>query len=144
MPDDTSSAARLPAGCAILDLQIRGDERGSLVAIEGRRDVPFPIERVYYIFGTPPGVDRGFHAHLRLRQLAIAVSGACTMMLDDGHERTDVRLDRPNRGLAIGPMIWREMRDFTPDCVLMVLADAHYDAAEYLRDYPRFLEIARR
>ena len=126
----------------MIPLTQRGDERGSLVAIESGRDVPFAIARVYYIFGTSLGVDRGRHAHHNLRQLAIAVAGSCTMLLDDGKQRISVRLDDPAVGLTMGPMIWREMSDFSTDCVLMVLADAVYDEADYIRDYDAFLAAA--
>ncbi|MCW3797509.1 FdtA/QdtA family cupin domain-containing protein [Sphingomonas sp. BN140010] len=128
-------------GCRLLPLMVRGDERGSLVPIEAGITVPFDVKRVYTVFGTLPGVSRGFHAHLRLQQLVVAVCGACTMMLDDGSEKRDVPLDRPDVGLTIGPMVWHEMHNFTPDCVLMVLADAHYDEADYIRDYDRFMAL---
>lgn len=91
---------------------------------------PFPIRRVYYIFGTQPGVVRGRHAHRNLRQLAHCVSGACTMVVDD----TPYRLDSPEKGVTIGPNQWREMTDFTPDCVLVVYADQPYDATDYVWD----------
>lgn len=133
----------LPSGCALIDLHVMGDSRGSLIALERGRDVPFDVARVYYVFGTQPGVDRGFHAHLKLRQLAVAVSGGCTMVVDDGTTRAEVRLERPDVGLTIGPMVWREMRDFTSDCVLLVLADAPDDEADYIRDYPQFNRQAR-
>jgi dTDP-4-dehydrorhamnose 3,5-epimerase-like enzyme len=116
----------------LLDLKLRGDDRGSLVAIEGRRNIPFDIARVYYIFGTKPGVERGFHAHRRLDQYAISVSGSCTILLDDGTERLELRLDRPDQALRLGPMIWHEMRDFSPECVLMVVADDVYEESDYI------------
>jgi dTDP-4-dehydrorhamnose 3,5-epimerase len=134
----------LPPGCALVDLSVKGDARGSLIALEGGRDVPFDIARVYYVYATEPNVDRGFHAHRQLRQFAVAVSGGCTMVLDDGKERAEVRLDRPSLGLTIGPMVWREMREFTPHCVLLVLADALFDEADYIRDYEHFLRLVRR
>ena len=130
------------AGCRLLPLSVRGDERGSLVPIEAGRTIPFEVRRVYTVFGTKPGVKRGFHAHRDLRQLAVAVSGACTMVLDDGSKRVSLRLERPDEALLIGPMIWREMADFTPDCVLMVLADAFYDEVDYIRDYAAFQSFA--
>jgi dTDP-4-dehydrorhamnose 3,5-epimerase len=132
----------LPGGCALIPLAIKGDERGSLIAIEQCREVPFEMARVYYLFGTGPDVTRGLHAHRQLQQLAIAVAGSCTMLLDDGTTRTVIRLDDPSVGLLIRPMIWREMSDFTPDCVLLVVADAPYDEADYIRDYDEFLAFA--
>lgn len=134
----------LPKGCRLVPLAVRGDERGSLVAVEGSSSVPFAIQRVYYVYATEPGVTRGFHAHRALNQLAIAVAGSCTMLLDDGTSRVSVRLDCPETGLTLGPMIWREMSEFSPDCVLMVLADAPYDETDYIRDYDQFLALARK
>jgi dTDP-4-dehydrorhamnose 3,5-epimerase-like enzyme len=136
------SQAELPQGCSLLPLTIRGDDRGSLIAIEERRHVPFDIARMYYIFGTRSGVVRGRHAHLRLTQLLVAVAGSCTMSLDDGAMRTSLVLNEPATGLLLGPNVWREMSDFSPDCVLMVLADAPYDEADYIRDYDAFLAHA--
>ena len=130
-------------GCRLVPLAVRGDARGSLVAIEGTSDIPFAIERVYYVYATVTGVTRGLHAHRALHQLAVAVAGSCTMLLDDGTNKVSVRLDDPATGLTRGPMIWREMSDFSPDCVLMVLADAAYDEADYIRDYGEFLALAK-
>jgi RimJ/RimL family protein N-acetyltransferase/dTDP-4-dehydrorhamnose 3,5-epimerase-like enzyme len=115
-----------------------GDERGSLVALEGAKTVPFEIKRVYYIFGTQPGVARGFHAHRNLRQVAVCVTGKCRMVLDDGDKREEAWLDSPTKGLVIGDMVWREMHDFSSDCVLLVLASEHYDETDYIRSYEDF------
>ncbi|MFT0531219.1 sugar 3,4-ketoisomerase [Castellaniella hirudinis] len=122
-----------------VDFPPLGDARGSLVALEGNKTVPFDIRRVYYLFDTKAGVSRGFHAHRRLQQVAVCVTGSCRMVLDDGVRREDVLLDSPVRGLVIRSMVWREMHDFTPDCVLLVLASEHYDPADYIRDYRQFL-----
>lgn len=116
-----------------------GDERGSLVALEGRKTVPFAIQRVYYIFGTKAGVARGFHAHHGLEQVAVCVTGRCRIVLDDGKKREEAWLDTPTKGLYIGNMIWREMHDFSPDCVLLVLASQQYEESDYIRDYQVFL-----
>ena len=115
-----------------------GDDRGSLVALEANKTVPFDIKRVYYIFGTQAGVSRGFHAHRALQQVAICVTGKCRMVLDDGQRSEDVWLDSPTKGLLIGDLVWREMHDFSPDCVLLVLANEHYDEGDYIRDYTEF------
>lgn len=132
----------LPGGCHFIPLTVRGDERGRLVAIEQMSDVPFAIARVYYVYGTTPGTVRGHHAHRALNQLAVAVAGSCNMLLDDGTIRTEVRLDDPAVGLTLPPMVWHEMSDFSPDCVLMLLADAHYDEADYIRGYTEFTALA--
>lgn len=136
-------SSSLPKNCRLHDLSVRGDARGSLIALEGGREVPFDVARVYYIFGTKPGVERGFHAHERLTQWAICVGGSCTMRIDDGTTQADVLLDRPDVALEIGSMIWREMHHFSPDAVLLVLASAHYDPADYIRDHDEFLAKVR-
>jgi len=131
----------LPPGCRLIPLAVRGDERGRLVAIEQMNDAPFAIARVYLVYGTTPGTTRGHHAHCALNQLAVAVAGSCTMMLDDGTSKVSVRLDDPAVGLTLPPMVWHEMSDFSPDCVLMVLADAAYVETDYIRDYDQFAEL---
>jgi dTDP-4-dehydrorhamnose 3,5-epimerase-like enzyme len=128
----------------ILDFSTLGDERGSLIAIEQGYNAPFEIKRVYYIFDTKEGVERGFHAHKDLKQIAIAVKGSCTFVVDDGDKREEIPLNNPNQGLFIEGLIWREMKGFSPDCVLVVLASEHYDENDYIRDYNIFLEEARR
>lgn len=123
----------------LVDLPHLGDERGSLVALEARRAIPFDIKRVYYIFNTKTGMARGFHAHKALKQVAVCVTGSCRIMLDDGNRKEEVLLDSPKKGLVIGDLIWREMHDFTSDCVLLVLASEYYDEADYIRDYNDFI-----
>lgn len=122
----------------LIDLRSLGDERGSLIAIEANKHIPFEVKRVYYIFGTQPGVSRGFHAHKNLQQLAVCVSGKCRMLLDDGINKESVWLDSPTKGLLIGNNVWREMHEFSDDCVLLVLASEHYDESDYIRDYSEF------
>lgn len=128
----------------ILPLQPHGDERGSLVALEEGKNIPFQVKRVYYMFNTKSGVRRGFHAHKTLKQVAIAVRGSCRFLLDDGQERVEVMLDNPAQGLVIESFMWREMYDFSEDCVLMVLADQLYDESDYIRDYSQFIEVANK
>ena len=128
----------------LIPLQAHGDERGSLVALEEGKNIPFDIKRVYYMFKTNPGVTRGFHAHKTLKQVAIAVRGSCRFMLDDGRERVDILLDNPAQGLLIESFMWREMYDFSDDCVLMVLADQLYDENDYVRDYQVFREASKK
>lgn len=129
-----------------IDFQSLGDERGSLVAVEIGIDkaVPFDIKRIYYIYHTEQGVSRGYHAHRSLKQIAICVAGKCRMTLDDGKSREEVWLDSPTRGLVIEDMVWREMHEFSRDCVLLVLASEHYDESDYIRDYKEFVKGASR
>lgn len=126
----------------LLPLQTHGDDRGSLITLEQEKNIPFEIRRVYYMFNTADGVRRGFHAHKALKQVAIAVRGSCRFLLDDGHEKIEIYLDNPSQGLLIESFLWREMFDFSEDCVLMVLADSFYDEADYVRDYAEFLKLA--
>lgn len=128
-------------GTKLIDFKILGDERGSLVALEEDSSViPFAVKRVYYMWNTTSGMVRGKHAHYKLKQVLVCVSGSCDIVLDDGRERRTVRLDSPARGLFIDGFIWREMENFSQDAVLMVLASEHYEEADYIRDYDRFLK----
>jgi len=100
--------------------------------------VPFPIKRVYYIFGTKPGVKRGKHAHRKLRQLAICLSGSCRFLMDDGVSRQEILLSSNTHALGIEPMVWHEMEDFSADCVLLVLASDIYEESDYIRSRAEF------
>ena len=120
-----------------------GDDRGQLIAIEEMKDLPFDIRRVYYIYDTLPGVRRGFHAHKCLQQILICVSGSCKIHLDDGSDTAEVTLDKPYEGLYISNNMWREMYDFTPGAVLLVLASEHYDEADYIRNYDDFIKMVK-
>ena len=122
-----------------VQLQAHGDNGGMLIALEQDRNVPFVIRRVYYIFATQPDIHRGKHAHRHLNQLAVAVRGSVTFLLDDGSGPVEVVLDDPSHALMLGRMVWRELYDFSEDCVLMVLADQLYDPADYITDYDQFL-----
>lgn len=124
-----------------LDITSKGDERGQLVALEYENDIPFEIKRVYYLTGTKEGVPRGFHAHKELLQVAVCVSGRCLMKLDDGVSKEEVWLDAPDKAIIIDRMVWHEMHDFSPDCVLLVLASDIYDESDYLRDYSVFMSL---
>ncbi|EAQ53103.1 MULTISPECIES: FdtA/QdtA family cupin domain-containing protein [Vibrio] len=120
---------------------VLGDDRGSLVSLEELGNIPFEIKRVYYIFDTKSQISRGFHAHKKLEQMAICVKGSCRIVLDDGQSRESVVLDSPEQGLYIDNNKWREMHDFSKDCVLLVLASNIYDESDYIRDYEEFLRL---
>uniref|UniRef100_UPI00188C8A90 sugar 3,4-ketoisomerase n=1 Tax=Vibrio anguillarum TaxID=55601 RepID=UPI00188C8A90 len=117
-----------------------GDERGNLVALEGMKNIPFEIKRIYYIFGTKQNVVRGLHAHKALKQVAIALKGSCRFLLDDGITKEDIIINCPTKGILIDSCLWREMHDFSEECVLMVLASEYYDESDYIRDYTAFLQ----
>ncbi|MFT4803765.1 MAG: dTDP-4-dehydrorhamnose 3,5-epimerase-like enzyme [Glaciecola sp.] len=125
----------------LIDFPLLGDDRGSLVALESHKSIPFDIKRVYYIFGTKNGVSRGFHAHKQLKQVAVCIAGSCRMVFDDGNQRQDVMLDFATKGILIEEMYWHEMHDFSEGCVLLVLASENYDENDYIRDYQEFLKV---
>jgi dTDP-4-dehydrorhamnose 3,5-epimerase-like enzyme len=126
----------------LIEFPSLGDKRGELISLEvgPEKTVPFDIRRVYYIYHTEEGVGRGYHAHKDLKQVAICVSGKCKMIIDNGHSREEVWLDTPTKGLLIESMVWREMHEFSYDCVLLVLASEHYDESDYIRDYQEFVK----
>lgn len=128
----------------IIEFPLLGDDRGSLVAMEAGKAIPFEIKRAYYIFGTKSGVSRGFHAHKALRQVAVCASGKCRMLLDDGVNKEEIWLDAPSKGVVIEPMVWHEMHDFSDDCVMLVLASEAYDESDYIRSYEGFVGRVRK
>lgn len=122
--------------------KVLGDERGQLVAIESGIHIPFEIKRVFYIYGTQPNVPRGQHSHHKTKQYLIAVSGSCHVTLDDGTNKETHMLNQPHAGLFQDAMVWGTMHDFSPDCVLLVLASEHYNDADYIRNYEEFMRVA--
>ncbi len=127
----------------MVDIRTISDERGSLSFLEsGDVEASFDFKRIYYIYGVPDSVRRGFHAHKTLIQLLICMHGSIEILLDDGREKRVVTLDHPSRGLWIPPGIWREMHWQRADSVLCVLASAHYSENDYIREYAEFLRFA--
>ena len=126
-----------------IQFQSHGDERGQLIALEEFKDIPFRIKRVYYMYDTKEGVIRGKHAHKSLQQVLICVSGECKITLDDGSDSETISLDRPYEGVLVTNAMWREIYDFSPDAVLMVLASELYDEDDYIRDYDEFINYVK-
>lgn len=124
--------------CKIISLPKITDARGNLTFVEGGNQIPFEIQRVYYLYDVPGGAQRGGHAHKCLHQLIIAMSGSFDVVLDDGENTKRVNLNRSYNGLYICPMIWRELDNFSSGSVCMVLASNRYDEDDYYRDYPMF------
>jgi WxcM-like, C-terminal len=125
--------------CRMIDLPKIADQRGNLTFIEGGHQVPFAIQRVYYLYDVPGGSERGGHAHKGLHQLIIAISGSFDVILDDGEKKMQVQLNRSYNGLYVCPMIWRELCNFSSGSVCLVLASNKYDEADYYRDYDEFI-----
>jgi hypothetical protein len=130
--------------CRIIDLPKIADPRGNLTFIEGQRHVPFEIQRVYYLYDTPGGAERGGHAHKGLHQLIIAMSGSFDVVLDDGAQRKRFHLNRSYFGLYVCPMIWRELDNFSSGAVCLVLASNLYSESDYFRDYNEFVKALKR
>ncbi len=121
--------------------QPHGDKRGQLIALEEQKDIPFHIKRVYYLYDTAAGVVRGNHAHKNLQQILVCIHGKCKIKLDNGTEKKIVPLEKPYEGLYVPSNMWREMYDFSPDAVLLVLASELYDESDYIRDYDTFIKF---
>ena len=125
--------------CQVIDLPKISDPRGNLSFIEGGSQIPFDIERVYYLYDVPGGAERGGHAHKALHQLIIAMAGSFDVVLDDGVEKKRIHLNRSYSGLYVCPMIWRELDNFSSGAVCMVLASIKYDEDDYYREYSQYL-----
>ena len=128
--------------CHYIEFKRIGGQIGHLTAIEGGRDIPFEVRRIYYITGVPGDVTRGFHSHRQLEQVLLCLNGSVKIRVKTPAEEEIVPLSENSTGLYIGHMVWREMFDFSPGAVLMVLASEHYTEADYIRDYDRYLEEA--
>jgi dTDP-4-dehydrorhamnose 3,5-epimerase-like enzyme len=128
--------------CQLRELPRFEDRSGNLTVIEGGRQVPFEIRRIYYLYDVPGGAQRGGHAHRALEQFVIAMSGSFDFVLDDGRDRRRIHFNRSYYGLYVPPMIWREIDNFSSGSVCMVLASDFYDENDYIRDYDAFLREA--
>lgn len=125
----------------LIEFKDLGDERGNLVVIEGEgMDIPFDIKRVFYIYGSDDEVVRGQHANRETEFLLVNVCGTSKVRVDNGVEETIIELNKPRMGLYLSSMLWKDMYDFSPDSILLVLASRHYDAGEYIRDYDSYME----
>ena len=127
-------------GVQMLEFPQHGDERGHLVVVEGMKDIPFEIKRMFYIYGSDANVVRGRHANRKSEFVMINVAGQSKVRVDDGRGNEAVfSINRPHTGLYLPKMIWKDMYDFSPDSVLLVLSYEPYDANEYIRDYDAYV-----
>lgn len=124
----------------LLTFKDLGDERGKLVVIEGGQSIPFDIARAFYIYGSDSTVVRGQHANRNSEFVLVNVAGKSKVMITDGTNKEVVELNKPMEAIYIPKMIWKEMYDFSPDSVLLVLASTHYDGSEYIRDFDAYLK----
>lgn len=116
-----------------------GDERGRLVIAESNKDIPFEIKRIFYIYGTEKDTVRGQHANRNSEFVFLNIKGSSKILIDDGKEKRIIELDKPNKGLYINKMVWKDMYDFSDDSILLVLSSELYDAKEYIRNYDEFI-----
>lgn len=128
--------------CKLIKFNIISDNRGNLIPIEYPKQISFPLKRIYYLYNIPKYMRRGSHSHNDLEQVLVAVHGKVKILVKTPYEEEVVELDNPNKGLYIGPMVWREMFDFSSDAVLLVLASEKYDESDYIRDYDLYMKKA--
>ncbi|HTP01961.1 MAG TPA: FdtA/QdtA family cupin domain-containing protein [Anaerolineales bacterium] len=128
-----------PKDCRLLEFPSFPDERGTLSFLEGSRHIPFDIRRIFYLYDVPAGKTRAAHALIKCQQCLIPISGSFEVTLDDGSKKLTCRLDRPNLGLYVPPIVWREVHGFSRGAVCLVLASEPFDAADYYDTYADFL-----
>jgi acetyltransferase-like isoleucine patch superfamily enzyme/dTDP-4-dehydrorhamnose 3,5-epimerase-like enzyme len=131
-------------GVTLHRLPVVRDMRGSLTVGEFPADLPFEPRRYFLVFDVPNKEIRGEHAHRTCHLLLACVRGACSVVVDDGAEREEFRLDEPTLGLHLPPMVWGIQYNYTPDAVLLAFASHVYDAKDYIRDYQQFLQEVKR
>ena len=129
------------SACKIITLERHHHDNGNLTVVEDNNEIPFKIERTYYLYDIPGGIERGGHSHKALYQLVVAISGSFDVVIEDGKDKKTVTLNRPYEGLLIVPGIWRTLDNFSSGAVCAVIASEKYDESDYVRDYNDFLEL---
>jgi hypothetical protein len=127
--------------CVVLHLNKIHNRAGNITIVEGQKNVPFDVQRIYYLYDIPGGEARGGHAHKKLYQLIIAAGGSFDVLLDDGINKKVVTLNRPGYGLLVMPGIWRELLEFSSGAICLVLASHKFDENDYLREYSEFVNF---
>lgn len=127
--------------CPVLTLQQHHHDNGNLSVVENFNELPYEINRVYYLYDIPGGVERGGHSHRECFEFIIAVSGSFDVEIDDGKEKKTVSLNRSNKGLLVKPGIWRVLNNFSSGSVCLVIASQGYNESDYIRDYNEFLHL---
>ncbi len=129
--------------CSLIHLSQLGDRNGHITVVHNKKEIPFDIKRIFYLYDIPGGESRGAHAHILCHQFLIAVSGSFEVLLDDGNTKRQVMLNRPNLGLHIPPGIWASEINFTSGSVCLVLASHNYDESDYIRDYDEYISYLK-
>lgn len=129
--------------CSVIDISKIHNEAGNITVVENRKNIPFDVKRIYYLYDVPSGETRGGHAHYELEQFIIAASGSFDVILNDGKNKKRVTLNRPNLALHIVPGLWRELDNFSSGSISIVLASHTYEEKDYIRNYNEFLKIKK-
>lgn len=124
--------------CNIIHLRRIHNRAGNITPVENNIHVPFDVKRIYYLYDIPGGESRAAHAHKQLEQFIVAASGSFDITIDDGINKKTIQLNRPYMGLHIEPGIWRDISNFSSGAICLVLASAHYNESDYMRDYEVF------
>jgi len=127
----------------IIELSRHFDPRGNLSVIEELKDIPFKIERTYWLYDVPGGECRGGHAYKENQEFVVALSGSFDVILDDGKEKKRFTLNRSYYGLYVPKGLWREMDNFSTNSLALILSSTNYDADDYVRDYDEFIKLKR-
>ena len=128
----------------MIDFEIHPDERGKLTSLSSSKEIPFEIKRLYYTWDMPKEAIRGGHAHRNLDEVVICLHGFCDFVLDDGKETLTIHLDRPNKGIYIPAHLWRDFRNFSSDCVVILIASDYFHPEDHIKDYNEFLELIKK
>ncbi len=131
-------------GYRVIDFEIHPDERGKLTSLSSSKEIPFEIKRLYYTWDMPKEAIRGGHAHRNLDEVVICLHGFCDFVLDDGKETLTIHLDRPNKGIYIPAHLWRDFRNFSSDCVVILIASDYFHPEDHIKDYNEFLELIKK
>ena len=127
--------------CRIITLNRHHHANGNLTAVNNGIDLPFNIERTFYIYDVPGGAERGGHSHYTCNEFIIAISGSFDVTVDDGNEQLTYTLNRPYQGLLVVPGIWRTLQNFSSGSVCLALASHHFDEDDYVREYHDFIKL---
>ena len=131
-------------GCKLVTIKANVEEDGTLFVMEAGREVPFPIQRIFLVGRVKAGASRGDHATRETRLILFPVSGSCDVVADNGSESETFHMDDPAQGLLVEPMVWRSMRRFSPDCVMMAVCDRPYaPGRETVDDYAEYLRLVK-